>query len=159
MGISDLTPETHRTIGVELFNKTWEMMDKSDRSDQDNALMLDYAHGSALHWSYCGTEVNRQRAYWLLSRVYAVQGVGQMSVFFAKLCREVTESFQREMADFDIAFSFEALARAYAVNGDKKLAKENFLLAEAAGREIKDAEDRKIFDGDLRSEIFTNLMR
>ena len=84
MTISDLTPEVHRAIGVELFNKTWEIMDKPKRSDQDNALMLEYAHGSALHWSYCGTEDNRQRAFWLLSRVYSVFGGGSNEPIFCQ---------------------------------------------------------------------------
>lgn len=154
MSISDLTPEVHREIGVELFNKTWELMDKSDRNDDDKTLMLEYAHGSALHWSFCGTEVNRQRAYWLLSRVYSVLGVAQLSILFAKLCREVTESFPKEMADYDLAFSYEALARAFAIGGENEMAKANYLLAVAAGLQIKDAEDRKVFDNDLSSDIF-----
>ena len=56
--------------------------------------------------------------------------------------------------DFDIAFSYEALARAYAVGAEDELAKENYILAVAAGEGIKDPEDRKVFDSELKADVF-----
>jgi hypothetical protein len=153
----ELSPEVHRSLGIELFNQTWGLMDKTDRTPSEDATMLEFAHASAYHWSFCGTVVNQQRGYWLISRVYAVLGIPDASLLFAKLCRESTESGLSEMEDFDIAFSFEALARAYALNGELKKTAEMFKSAIEAGNMIKDEEDRKIFSESLKSGVLTQF--
>jgi hypothetical protein len=153
----ELSPEVHRNLGIELFNKTWELMDKPGRAPAEDATMLEFAHASAYHWSFCGTLVNQQRSYWQISRVYAVLGIPDACLLFAKLCRESTESGINEMEDFDIAFSFEALARAYALNGELKKTAEMFKSAVEAGKLIKDEEDRKIFSESLNSGVLTQF--
>jgi hypothetical protein len=153
----ELSPGVHRSLGVELFNQTWGLMDKTDRTPSEDATMLEFAHASAYHWSFCGTVVNQQRGYWLISRVYAVLGIPDASLLFAKLCRESTESGLSEMEDFDIAFSFEVLARAYALNGELKKTAEMFKSAIEAGNLIKDEEDRKIFSESLYSGVLTQF--
>jgi hypothetical protein len=153
----ELLPEDHRILGVELFNKTWGLMDKTDRTPTDDATMLDFAHASSYHWSFCGTVVNQQRGYWLISRVYAVLGIPDACLLFAKLCRECTETGLSEMEDFDIAFSFEALARAYALNGELKKTAEMFRSAVEAGNLIKDEEDQEIFVESLHSGVLTQI--
>ncbi len=55
------------------------------------------------------------------------------------------------MAEFDLAFAQEALARAYALAGDQDLAREHLKVVEKLGRAIQDKEDQKIFLGDLNS--------
>jgi hypothetical protein len=153
----ELSPETHRSLGIELFNKTWDLMDKTDRTPTEDATMLELAHASAYHWSFCGTVVNQQRGYWLISRVYAVLVIPDACLLFAKLCRECTESGLSEMEDFDVAFSFEALARAYALNGELKKTAEMFKSAIEAGNLMKDEEDRKIFSESLNSGVLTQF--
>jgi hypothetical protein len=153
----ELSLEVHRSLGVELFNKTWDLMDKMYRTPSDDATMLEFAHSSAYHWSFCGTLVNQQRGYWLISRVYAVLGIPDACLLFAKLCRGTTESGLNEMEDFDTAFSYEALARAYALNGELKKTAEMFKSAVEAGKLIKDEEDRKIFSESLNSGVLTQF--
>jgi len=53
------------------------------------------------------------------------------------------------MKDFDMAYAFEALARAHAMQGDQKTASEFYGKAQQAGMIIADEEDRKIFFGDF----------
>ncbi len=53
------------------------------------------------------------------------------------------------MQDFDVAYAFEALARAHAMLGDQKMAEEFLYLAEQAGGGIADEEDKSIFMGDF----------
>jgi hypothetical protein len=149
----ELVPEVHRKIGIELFNKTWGLIDKTERTSSEDAIMLEFAHASAYHWSFCGTLVNQQRGYWLISRVYAVLAIPDACLLFAKLCRESTECGLKEMEDFDIAFSFEALARAFALKGELAKAEEMFRSAVAAGKLIKDDEDQKIFTESLVSGV------
>ena len=153
----ELSPEVHRRLGIDLFNKTWGLMDKTDRTPTEDATMLEFVHSSAYHWTFAGTVVNQQRSYWMISRVYAVLGIPEASLLFAKLCRESTESGLSEMEDFDIAFSFEALARAYALNGELKKTAEMFRSAFDAGKLIKDEEDRKIFSESLHSGVLAQF--
>ena len=54
------------------------------------------------------------------------------------------------MADFDVAYAREAMARAHAVAEDPQ-APALYQAAKQAGDDIADPEDRKIFLGDLNS--------
>lgn len=55
------------------------------------------------------------------------------------------------MADFDLAYAHEGLARAYAIAGQREQAREGLKLAKQAGQAIADKERKKIFLGDLCS--------
>ena len=54
------------------------------------------------------------------------------------------------MEDFDLAFTWEGLARAFALAGDLDQAREYYDLAVDPGKKIGDAEDRKIFMNDFQ---------
>lgn len=43
--------EAHKTFAAGLFNKTWELYDKKDRTRLEDEEMLYAAHASAYHWS------------------------------------------------------------------------------------------------------------
>ncbi len=49
------------------------------------------------------------------------------------------------MKDFDFAFAYEAMGRAYAVNGDKVEARKFIDMAQKAGEAIKGKDDREVF--------------
>ena len=53
------------------------------------------------------------------------------------------------MKDFDIAFAYEGLARAYAINGHMEETDKYYKMAKKAGSQIKNREDKNIFDNDL----------
>jgi len=92
-----------------------------------------------------GAEVRNQRGQWLLARVYAVLGEGARALKHAQLCYEFLEGHRADMEDLDFAFVYEAIARAYAVNGDKAEANRFIQMAQKAGEAIKGKEDRDIF--------------
>ena len=56
-----------------------------------------------------------------------------------------------QIADFDIAFAYESLARAYAVAGDAGKSREYVQLADQAGREIEDEGNRDYFMSELKT--------
>ena len=125
-----------RQLGVDLFNETWRLM----RSREDDARMVNCAHASAYHWAIapeCKPE-NRARSAWLLSRVYAVVG-------HAERCFQLCE--RNALGDWDLAFAYEALARASRVAGDQDAVEQYVELARAV--EIREADDRKQLEGDL----------
>jgi hypothetical protein len=55
------------------------------------------------------------------------------------------------IADWDIAFAFEAVARAYAIAGDPEAARAMTERALRAAEEIKEDDERKIVLADLET--------
>ncbi|HSS74281.1 MAG TPA: hypothetical protein VLK53_12025 [Gaiellaceae bacterium] len=134
---------TERQRGVDLFNEVWRLME----TREDDERMVNAAHASAFHWASapeCKPE-NRARSEWLISRVYTVLGRGEPAVWHAQRCLEWCES--TGIGDWDLAYAYEALARAHAVSGtgeaDAWKAK-----AREAGDTIADEEDREHFEED-----------
>jgi hypothetical protein len=134
-----------RQLGVDLFNGTWRLIE----SREDDNLMVDCAHASAYHWARapeCKPE-NLARSAWLLARVYALVGRPEPALHYAQRCLALCE--QHELADWDLAFAYEALARASKVAGDAAAA-EGY-LEQARCVPVRDAEDREAVEHDLAS--------
>jgi hypothetical protein len=112
--------------------------------------MLYAAHACTYHWKFAGTAVHQQRGEWLISRVHVVLGHPVDAVKHAERCFQLTEAYRDLMVDFDIAYAYEGLARAHALSGKLKEAMEYYRLAQQAGDNIQDAEDKSIFLGDMQ---------
>lgn len=143
--------ETHRHFAVKFHGQTWELLDKPQRSREEEERMIHAAHASCHHWLTAGTGVNHQRAQWLLARVYSVAGVGERALAHARRCMELTEEHRAAMKDFDLGFAHECVARAHAVAGNQEEALDNLKRARVAGREIGDREDIEIFEETLKA--------
>ena len=133
----------HRQLGVDLFNEVWRLMESRENDDR----MLHAAHASRYHWGEapdCKPE-NLARGEWQVSRVYTVLGRGDPAVWHARRCLEHCEG--NGIGDWDLAYAYEALARAHAVAGHDE-ASHWKAMARAAGDEIADPEDREHFDED-----------
>lgn len=137
--------QAHLQFAVDYHGKTWELLEKAERTQDENERMLDYAHASLAHWRTVGTAARHQRGEWMLARVHAVLGNGALAIQHAQRCLELLELNKAEMADFDFAFVYEALARALAINGDRYQAKKYIEMAQKAGEAIKEKEDREAF--------------
>jgi hypothetical protein len=134
------------------FNgKTWGLLDKQDRTQEENDLLVDYAHASLAHWHAAGTGVHLQRGVWMLARVYTVLGNAQMAAQYAQRCLELTKQHKDLLSDFDFAFAYECMARAQALAGNLDEAQKHVALAQKAGDAIKDEEDRQIFFDEFNS--------
>jgi hypothetical protein len=94
-----------------------------------------------------GEAVNLARGEWQCSRVYAVLGRAEPALWHARRCVELCEA--NEIGDFDIAFGWEAVARAQSVAGDRAAAAEAVERALALANEIGDEEDRELVESDL----------
>ena len=62
-----------------------------------------------------------------------------------------------KLSDFDLAFGYEAMARALACEGDLEEAGAFYDRAKTAGEEISDSEDRKIFLEQLKNGPWFDL--
>jgi hypothetical protein len=132
-----------RQRGVDLFNEVWRLME----TREDDERLVNAAHASAFHWAEapeCKPE-NRARSEWQISRVYSVLGRGEPAVWHAQRCLKWCES--AGIGDWDLAYAYEALARAHGVAGTGE-ADAWKARAREAGDAIADPEDREHFDED-----------
>jgi DNA-binding transcriptional MerR regulator len=143
----------HRRLGIDLFNKTWTLMEKDDRTPDEADEMLHCAHASAYHWLQVGTRANRARSEWQCSRVYTVLERAEPALVHARRCLEIVESAPEAMEDWDLAAAYEALARAHLVAGHREEAKRFCVLGEEACARIGDSDDVEPIRGDLRELI------
>jgi DNA-binding transcriptional MerR regulator len=141
--------ETRRRLAADCFNKTWTLMEKADRTRDDDDEMLHCAHASRYHWGEIGTAANRARGEWQCSRVYTVLGRAEPALHHAQRCLEICESEPGALEDWDLPFAYEALARAYAVAGDEAEMSRCLGRARELGAAIADDDDRRLLEGDL----------
>ena len=143
------TKDMHRKFAVDCFNQTWALLDKSERSKEEDLRMIRTAHASRYHWDEIGEPVNFARGDWQIARVYAVLGFGVMAYKYAKSCLTICE--KENLGDFDLAFAYEALANACAVSGDAAQLEGYISLAMDAGEGIQKEDDKSYFFQELKS--------
>jgi len=149
--------EVHRFFAVQYHGKTWDLLDKPERTPEENECLADYAHTSLAHWRVAGTAVNYQRGVWLLSRVYVALGEPEIALWYARRTLELTEEHMGEMEKFDIAFAHECMARAHALCGNVVEAQLYLKSAQQAGEEIPEKEDRDVFFTQLNGGDWNDL--
>jgi len=147
--------ECHRRFAVKLNNLVWTLLDKEDKTAQEDEEMIHAAHASLSHWSVVGKAVNLQRGQWMVSHVYSVLNRPEPALYHAKKCMGLTHA--HNFVDFDLAYAYEAMARANACSGNKSEYRKYIKLAEEAGEKIKKKEDKKLFFGDLEKEPWFNM--
>lgn len=138
-----------RRQAIDLFNGTWDLMEKEDRSIEDDDKMLHMAHASRYHWGQVGTPANLARGEWQVSRVYTVLGRGEPALYHARRVLEICRA--NGIGDWDLAFAYEALARASAVAGDAEQARAFTEQALAAAEDIVEDGERELVLADLES--------
>lgn len=137
----------HRRWAVELFNDVWRLLETEDRTADEDAQMVHQAHASLYHWLQCGTANNAARGEWQCSRVYSVLHRSEPAVYHAN--RVVDICRRNGIGDWDLAFGYEALARANLVAGNTDEARRWFDHAQLAGEHIAEDEDRELLRADL----------
>jgi hypothetical protein len=149
---------THRQAAIEANNSTWEILAKQpDQISADEAEeMTRRAYAAAYHWQRAegATPTNAARAEWLLSRVWSVRRVGQLALAHAERCLDLCQG--HSLVDFDLAYAYEAMARAHAVQGEVQAATHYRQLA--LGVAIAGTQDRRLFESDLAAEPWFGLL-
>lgn len=137
----------HKEEAVKCFNATWDLIDKSDRTHEDDINMIHMAHASRYHWGQIGTALELTRGEWQISRVYSLLGMGDSALFHAKEALKLC--MDNCIGDFDLAFGYEAMARAYSVlgnHGDKSTFIEK---AKEAAKAIAEEDNRKYVGSEI----------
>jgi tetratricopeptide (TPR) repeat protein len=144
-----MDPDAERELAATLFNATWVYLELDDRNVYDDDAMAHVAHASAHHWRQVGVPMNFARSEWLCSRVYAVLGRVEPCRHHAQRVLDICT--EHELRDFDLAFAYEALARASAVAGDAEQARSYTEQALAAAQDIEEDDDRELLLSDLET--------
>lgn len=143
-----MTQQEHRNLGIQLFNETWDLIDKENRSKEEDLLMVHKAHASRFHWeaSQC-EDLNKARGDWLISRVYNILGHGESAKIFGYASLHLLE--KNKIGDFDLVFAYETLAYAYKNIGNKDKVKAYLDLAYKALKNVEKDEDRSYCESEL----------
>ena len=80
---------------------------------------------------------------------YAVLDKGKEALFYANEASRLTN--EQDLQDFDLAYSYEALARANAASGNKEECAKWLEKAKEAGTLIRGEEDKEYFISDLEN--------
>jgi hypothetical protein len=144
-----IDPTTSRRLAVALFNRTWSLLELDARTQEQDSELVHTAHASAYHWMQVGAPVNRARSEWQCSRVYAVLGRAEPALWHARRSLAFCEA--AGIADFDLGFAYEALARAHAVAGDRGEAERWLARAHAAAADVAEDDDRELLLTDLET--------
>jgi tetratricopeptide (TPR) repeat protein len=139
--------EAHQHFSKHCFNRAWDLIDKSQRTPEDNEQLIHLAHASLWHWSErpdC-TGKNLSIGYWQLSRIYALAGEGASALKYAQICLEKTP----EEDSFLLGYAHEALARAEKIQGNEAKAKDHLSEALRLAETIDDAESQQMLLNDL----------
>jgi hypothetical protein len=141
--------EAHKKFAVDCFNLVWNLMEKRDRTKADDDRMIHAAHASRFHWGEIGEPVNLERGEWQVSRMYTVLNRPQSALYHAKRCLEICK--ENNIGDWDVAFAYEAIARAHATTGQKTECKNNIELARKAAEQIKEKGDKDYLLSELKT--------
>ena len=138
-----------RLLAAQLFNQTWALMEQEGRTKGDDDRMIHAAHASRSHWGQVPgvTPAHLARGEWQISRVYTVLGRPEPALYHARRVLDLCQ--ENGIGDWDLAFAYEALARAHALAGDVRRAREYTDQALAAAKDIADDEDRDLVLADL----------
>jgi len=88
-------PVLHRALGVAANNSTWELLDARTSPDDFTPEEIDdvlaRAYASTYHWARAAdrTPANQARGAWLVSRVHAVLGHGELALHHAERCQSI----------------------------------------------------------------------
>ena len=137
----------HRYFAAHCFNAAWDLLDKSERTEEDNQQMVALNMASLYHWSQrpdC-TDKSRSVGYWQASRIHAVLGLADAARRYGETCL----GFSGALPPFYRGYAHEALARAASVAGDGARAAAHAALGRDFAAQVVDEADRKRLLDDL----------
>lgn len=139
--------QAHRYFAAHCFNRTWELIDKPDRTPEDDEMMLHGSIASLWHWKNCEhcSDTILSVGYWQISRVYTLLKRPAGALVHAETCLRLSE----HLPPFYLGYAHEALARATQLAGDEPRTRHHRHLAQLCLPQIIDLEERQALAADL----------
>jgi len=134
---------THRHFAASCFNACWELMEKADRSAEDNRTMVSLAYASRWHWTQVEDRepVHFARSEWQLSRALVLAGQAEAALDHAQSSLAWIDQHP-EIGAFDQAFAHESIARAMTALGRHDEARQHVKLARTLAEQLAEKEDQ-----------------
>ena len=143
--------QAHRYFAADFFNKCWDLIDKADRTVEDDLQMIHRAHASRAHWQVVGTPDNHAVGEWQISHVYAILNKLEPAMYHAQACLDICQ--KNQIGGFNLGFAYEALARAEYMIGNQDQAEKYINLGKTAANDVKKIEDRNYLLKELNNII------
>jgi hypothetical protein len=137
----------HRYFSAHCFNAAWDLIDKKDRTPEEDQRMVSLNHASMYHWSQredC-TDKNRSIGYWQAARIHALLGLFHGARYYGGLCL----SYSHDLEPFYLGYAYEALARAEMVAGNRDAAQEHLAKATILAEKVGNKDEKKALRDDL----------
>ena len=141
------TENSHNFFSVYCFNTAWDLMEKPDRTPEEDEQMVLLSQASIWHWMQredC-LNANLSIGYWQASRIHSLLGRAEEAKRYGQLCLH----YSRGETPFLLAYAHEALARAEKVAGNSAMAAKYHSEAVLLAESVEDEEDRKMLLADL----------
>jgi len=147
--------EVSQQLAVQLFNESWDILLKEERTRKDEDLLVNMVHASLYHWRQIGQPINILGGEWLIAHVYTILGHKEEALYHAENVMTLKDEINPQ--DWDLAYCYEAMARVMALWGDKKAFAIYYQQALTAGKQIQDEGARKQFDSDMTDEYWFGI--
>lgn len=141
----------HKYFSANCFNRAWDLLDKNDRTPQEDEEMIRLSLTSHYHWTQREdfTDTKASIGFWQIARIYAVIGQAENAARYGQLCLEASQ--KEGVAPFYQGYAYEALARAAAAAGDKNKMQSYLEKANQTAGGIKDADEKDMLLADLKT--------
>ena len=139
----------HRHFSADCFNRTWALIENTDRTDAETEAMVLCALASLWHWTQrpgC-TDRNLSIGHWQVSRACAAAGQAENALRHAQR----SLAFAQGSAPYYVGSAHEAVARAALLANDRATFRAHLDKARACAAAVSDAEERQSLEQDLRS--------
>jgi hypothetical protein len=139
----------HNYFSAENFNKTWEFIEKSERTDDENLAMLHTAIASLWHWSQREdvSAKNLSVGYWQVSRVYNL--IKQPNL--ARTYGLQSLKYAANLDPFFKSYAYETLARAEMQSGNRVVMRHYLEKAFELLSLVTDEENKQLLLKDLET--------
>lgn len=138
--------EDDRAIAVELYNRSWELLEDESRGDDGTAELLSAAFASRLFWRRAGGPEQWIVSDWMVARAAGAAGYGDLAWAFATRAHAATDSSAPDWLHASVA---EGVARAAADRGDERAHAHWCTVSRALVEAIVDDEDRNLIAAQL----------
>jgi hypothetical protein len=137
----------HHFFSAHCFNRAWDLIEKRDRTPDEDEQMILLNQTSLWHWTQRDDCQNANMAigYWQTSRIHAILGRAEEARRYGRLCLRYSEGG----TPFLLAYAYEALARAEKVAGNSTESAAHHAEAVRLAESVEDADDRKALLDDL----------
>ena len=139
----------HKFFSTENFNKTWDYIERSNRSPEEDLAMLHTAIASLWHWTQRddATSENLSVGHWQVSRVYNLIKQPNNARRYGLLALQHAQ----DLGAFLKGYAYETLARAEMGSGNRVAMYYYLEKAREMASQIIDEEDRHLLLKDLET--------